>query len=127
MSLDYLEDLESAVENGTPYYASPSTAANRWMVSRKLGELEKQAQKAANVLGYKVSIFRLVDKADTSTSEQYLIVKKIEEPGPNGEPRLLWSLVGTKEAAEMLRDVSQGPTPFFGVVTEKNFDPEEAA
>ena len=124
MSIDYLEDLESAVTNGRRKFACPGANANEWYIADSLEELRSKAQRTADVRRFQCSVYRLVNKMETVSGDSYLVVRKILEPGPRGEPHFQWSVVDTREAAEMLRDVSQGPTPFFGAVIEETFNPK---
>lgn len=124
MSIDYLEDLENAVTNGRRKFACPGANANEWYIADSLEELQPKAQRTADVRRFQCSIYRLVNKMETVAGDSYLVVRKILEPGPRGEPHFQWSVVDTREAAEMLRDVSQGPTPFFGAVIEETFNPK---
>ena len=88
-----------------------------------LEELKSKAKRTADVKKFQCHIYRLVNKMETVTGDAFLVVRKILEPGPRGEPHFQWSVVDTREAAEMLLDVSQGPTPFFGAVVEETFNP----
>lgn len=124
MSLDYLEDLENSVTNGRQMYACPGANANEWYLSESLDELKSKAQRTANARRFPTHIYRLVNKMETVAGDSYLVVRKILEPGPRGEPHFQWTVVDTREAAEMLRDVSQGPSPFFGAVIEATFQPQ---
>jgi hypothetical protein len=123
MSLDYLEDLTHEVDQGKSLYACPGVHAGEWHISNDLNDLTTKAQRTANSRKFDVQLFRLVNKMDTVSGDSYLVVRKILEPGPRGEPHLQWALVDTREAAEIMRDVSQGPTPYFGATVEKSFKP----
>jgi hypothetical protein len=123
MSMDYLTDLENHIDNGRTLYACPAPQGSEWYVSSDIEELKKKGQRSANARKMPVSIYKLVNKMDTSTGDSYLFVRKILEPGPKGEPHLNWSMADTREAAEMMRDVSEGPTPYFGTVIEVTYEP----
>lgn len=123
MSLDYLEELASAVDAGTVYYACPGQGVNEWHISKALEELRIKAQRAANTRKFETQIFRLINKMDVGGGDCFLICRKILEPGPRGEPHLQMTIVDTRDAAELLRDVSQGPTPYFGAAIEETFKP----
>lgn len=127
MSIDYLEDLERSIDFGRDIYACPGVNMNEWHIADTLEELQKKAQRSANSKKMPVSIYRLVNKMDTTTGDSYLVVRKILEPGPRGEPHLSWSLVDTREAGDMMRDVSQGPTPYFGASEVEVFKPSGVA
>lgn len=123
MSLDYLEDLAAQIDRGKIYYACPGVQAGEWHLAGSVDELKNFAQRAANSRKMEVPIYRVVNMLDTVTGDSYLLVRKILEPGPRGEPKIQWSVVDTREAAEMLRDVSQGPTPYFGATVEQIVKP----
>ncbi|HQH26660.1 MAG TPA: hypothetical protein PLP17_04625 [Oligoflexia bacterium] len=124
MSIDYLEDLENAIDRGVSYFACPGTTSSEWHIASSLDELRQRAQRSANALKHDVHLFRIINKADVTTGDCFLVVKKILERGKHGEPRMQWVLVDTKEAAEMVRDVSQGPSPFFGATIQETFKPQ---
>jgi hypothetical protein len=123
MSLDYLEDLSAQIDRGKVYYACPGVQAGEWHLAGAVDDLKNFAQRAANSRKMEVPIYRVVNMMDTVTGDSYLLVRKILDPGPRGEPRIQWSVVDTREAAEMLRDVSQGPTPYFGATVEQMVKP----
>jgi hypothetical protein len=123
MSIDYLGEMEHEVDSGREIYACPGPQGNEWYISSDLEDLNKKAQRSASALKREVHIYKLINKMDTVSGDSYLVVRKILEPGPKGEPKMQWTLVDTREAAEMMRDVSQGPTPFFGTSTVSTFLP----
>ncbi len=123
MSIDYLEDLEKSVDNGSDLYVCPGVQSSEWEISSDIETLEKKAQRTANASKYQCHIYRLINKGDALSDDAFLVVRKILDPTAKGEPRFQWSIVDTKEAAEMMRDVSQGPSPYFGASIEKTFEP----
>lgn len=126
MSFEYIEDLANQVDDGNDIYGCPSQHSSKWFISEDLCDLRIKAQRAADVRRYDVNIYRLVNPSETVNTDSYLIVTKIGEPGLRGEANVSWTLVDTKEAAMTLRDVSQGPTPFFGAVLQETFKPQSA-
>ena len=125
MSLDYLEDLEQALDSGHVYYACSGQGQNQWHVSSCIKDLRDKAQRAAKAKHYPVTIYRLVNRSEAFATDSYLIVRKISPTtSRTGEPLLQWALVDTKDAAEMLRDVSFGPSPYFGAVIEEIHAPD---
>ena len=66
----------------------------------------------------------MTNKMDATEGDVFLYCKKILEPSPSGEPHLQWGVVDTRDAAEMMRDVSQGPSPYFGLNVEESFQPK---
>ena len=125
MSIDYLEDLERAIDNSYEYYMCQGAQASEWTLSTSLDELRKKAQRVADSRKIQVNIYRLVNKFDALSSDSYLCVRKILDPAPKGAPRFQWIIVDTKEAAEMMRDVSQGPSPYYGASVVETFMPHE--
>lgn len=125
MSLDYLEDLERSVDNGREIYVCPGVQSSEWSLSEDIEEIRAKAQRTANSRRFQVHIYRLINRMDTVSEDSYLVVRKILEPSPRGEPRFQWAIVDTREAAEMLRDVSQGPTPYFGAAIAETQEPKE--
>lgn len=125
MSLDYLEDLGEQIDRGVTIYACPGKVQNDWYLAETVDELRDRVQKTANSRKYEASIYRLVNNTEVTGEDFFLIVRKILEPGPRGEPRMHWALVDTREAAELMRDVSHGPTPYFGAVIEETVEPVE--
>ena len=123
MSIDYLAEMEHEVDSGREIYACPGPQGNEWYISSDLEDLRKKAQRSASALKREVQIFKLINKMDTVSGDSYLAVRKILEPGPKGEPKMQWTLVDTREAAEMMRDVSEGPSPYFGTSIVATFLP----
>ena len=124
MALDYLEDLEAGIESGDIYFAIPGTQQNIWHLVRTLDASRPIARRTASSNHSPTPIYRLVNRMATSQNDFYFVVRKILEPGSRGEPNFQWTLVGTREVAEMVRDVSLGPTPYFGAVIEETVQPE---
>ena len=123
MSIDYLEDIERAISNGKELYVCPGVQSSEWEISEDDASLEKKAQRTANATKFQCHIYRLINKADALSDDSYLVVRKILDPSAKGEPRFQWGIVDTKEAAEMMRDVSQGPSPYFGASIHLTFQP----
>lgn len=127
MSMDYLEDLESRIDSGEAFYACPGGTTNEWFISKDLQSLEQKAQRTANGQRFEAHVYRLTNCRDATAGDSFLAVRNILEPGARGEAHLRWILVDTRDAAEMLRDVSQGPSPYFGAVIESTFRPQSDA
>ena len=123
MSLEYLEDLEKAIEHGREYFACPGKNSHEWHISNEPESLNDRCQRTANMRKFPQHVYQLVNVNDAGAGDSYLICKKLLDAGPRGEANLHWMLVDTKDAAEMLRDVSQGPSPYFGAVPIAKFDP----
>jgi hypothetical protein len=125
MSIDYLFDLERDVDHGKDVFACPAAGRNQWVVANNIDELRRHAQRAANHKKLAVNIVRLISKHDAIAGDLFLVPTKIGEPGPRGEAVIEWSTVETKEAAEMMRDVRHGPSPFFGMQVEEKIATED--
>lgn len=123
MSIDYLFELERAVESGRIIYACPGPGRNQWVTGKTIDELKKTAQRAADTKKLAVSIVRLIPKNDAVAGDLFLVPTQVGDPGARGEPVVQWSTVETKEAADMMKDVRKGPAPFFGMQIEETVNP----
>jgi len=124
MSIDWLWDLERALEGGKSYYACQTAGRNQWAIARSVDELREVAKRAASHRKLAVSIVRLVSPHKMAGA-LYLVPTEIGELGLRGEPNIKWACVETKEAAEIMRDVRQGPSPIFGMQVEDTVVPDE--
>jgi hypothetical protein len=123
MSMEYLVELEEDVDKGKMLYACAPHSGTEWHIASSIEEVRKKAQRTANARKMACPIFHIINKMETGEGDSFLVVKKVGEPGPKGEPHVNWTLVDTREAAETLRDVSCGPTPYFGATIEETVDP----
>jgi hypothetical protein len=123
MSIDWLHDLDRAVEAGKELFACPGVGKNQWVVGRTVDELRKVAQRSCDLKKMPVSIVRLVPKMDAVAGDLFLVPIKIGDPGPRGEPQVEWKPVETREAGETMRDVRHGPSPIFGMQVEATVNP----
>ncbi len=123
MSIDWLYDIEREIDNGKVILACPGVGQNEWVVGRPIEELKKLARRVCDAKKIQINIVRLVPKHDTLTGDLYLVPTKIESPGARGEPQIKWSVVDTREAAEMMKDLRHGPAPFFGMQIEETVSP----
>ena len=125
MSIDFLEDLSAKVDHGAEIFVCPGQQLNEWYFAEfnDLETLRRKAQRSADARKIETHIYRLCNKGAAGPDDSYLICRRILEPGPRGEPHIQWTLVDTKEAAELMRDVSQGPTPYMGSIIEETFQP----
>src|SRR5262245_40417858 len=119
MSIEWLQELERAVETGTELFACPSVGRDQWTVARSRAELRKVARRAAGNTRAPVQIVRLIPPAEVTPGELFLVPTSVEKPGPRGEPQVRWSVVETKDAAELVRDVRHGSSPYFGMQAEE--------
>lgn len=124
MSIDWLYDIEREIDNGKTMLACPGVGSNEWVVGRPLEDLRKLARRVADAKKVQVNIVKLVPKHDTLSGDLYLVPTKIEQPGARGEPQVKWSVVDTREAAEMMKDLRHGPAPFFGMQIEESINPQ---
>lgn len=123
MSIDFLYDVERDVEAGKDVFACPGMGRNQWVVARKIDELKKIAKRTADQKKISVQIVRLIPKSDAVAGNLFLVPTRIGEPGARGEPQIEWTTIETKEAAETMRDVRFGPSPFFGMQNEEAVGP----
>ena len=127
MSIDWLFDLERAVENGKVVYACQGVGRNQWIMGKSIDELRRTAQRAADHKKLAVDIARIISVHDAVSGDSFLVPTEIGDPGHRGEPNIKWSTVETKEAAEMMRDVRKGPSPIFAIQVEETVQPRDAA
>ena len=125
MSLDYLEDLLAAIDSGREYYACQGQNANQWHIATSIKDLLPKAQRAANIKKYPVSVYRMSNGQTASNVEAFLVVKKIIATSTQSDPHLEWVLVDTRQAAETVRDITFGPSPFYGLLLEEVIKPEK--
>jgi len=123
MSIDFLFDLERDIDGGKEYFAVPGVGRNQWSISKSVEELRKFAKRTADHKKTPVQIVRLIPKSDAVAGNLFLVPTRIGEPGARGEPQIEWSPIETKEAAEVMRDVRHGPSPFFGMQVEETINP----
>lgn len=123
MSIDYLNDLERAIENGRDVYACPGIGRNQYMIAKSMDELRKVAKRVADTQKAPTNIVRLVPRSEAIAGDLYLVPISVEEPGPRGEPQIKWRPVETKEAADMMRDVRNGPAPYFAMQVQETIEP----
>lgn len=127
MSIDWILELERAIDNGKPMFACPGLSRNQWVISRSIDDLKKVAKRAADTKKMAVNIVQLVSKQDAVAGDLYLVPTTIGDPGPRGEPVIQWSTVETREAADMMRDVKHGPSPFFAMQVQQTVEPDSPA
>ncbi len=128
LAIDWLGELERNVENGQRVLACPGIAEKEWIIGKPIEELRMVAQRVADAKKAPVSVVTLLPKSETLIGELFLVPTKIvDSPDKRGNPQIKWSLVDTKEAAEMMRDVKYGPSPYFGMQTVEVINPTVAA
>lgn len=71
-----------------------------------------------------VRIVRLIPPAEVTPGECFLVPTSVDRPGPRGDPQIGWSVVETKDAAELVRDVRPGPSPYHGMQAVETVAPE---
>lgn len=124
MAIDYLEDIEKSLERGREIFACPSVNSGDWIISEDVESMKPKAERAAKSKKHELHIYRLASVNMASYQDGFLVVRKFLEPTRDGTPRMQWVLVETKEAGEMMRDVSQGPSPYFAAMIEETIKPE---
>ncbi len=123
MSIDFLTELERSLESGKEVFACPGVGKNQWVMGKSVEELRKMAKRAADSKKLEARIVRLVTKGEAVAGDFFLVPVRIGEPGTRGEPQIEWSVVETKEAAETMRDVRRGPSPFFTMQIQESVQP----
>lgn len=124
MSIDWLLDLERSIDGGKVVFACPGLGRNQWVMGKTIEDLMATAKRAANTKKIPVNIVRIIPKNDAVTGDMYLVPTTIGEPGARGEPVIEWKPIEAKEAAENMRDVRKGPSPFFGMQVETTVNPD---
>ena len=126
--IDWLSELERAVEKGQQILACRDVAEKNWVIGRPIDDLRGLARRVADVKKIDVSIVQLLPKSEALLGEFYLVPTKIiDSADKRGNPQISWSLVDSKEAAEMMRDVKFGPSPYFGMQTIEVIKPNTPA
>ncbi len=126
--IDWLSELERAVDKGQRILACRDVAEKNWIIGRPIEDLRSVAQRVADAKKTEVNIVALLPKSEALIGEYYLVPTKIvDSTDKRGNPQISWSLVDTKEAAEMMRDVKYGPSPYFGMQTVEVIKPNSAA
>ncbi len=115
MSIDWLLDLERDIDNGKEVLGCSNVGRNQWVIGKPLEELRKVAKRTADMTKIPVNIVRVVSFRDAVAGDLYLVPVEIGEPGVRGEPQVQWKTIETREAAETMRDVRRGPSPYFGM------------
>lgn len=116
MSIDWLLDLQKSLEFGKEFFAVQGVGKGVWIISRDKEALVSQAKSLADAKGFPITVYKLIPLSESVTGCVYLVPTKVEESVHRGEPNIQWSLVETKDAAELIRDLSQGPSPYFGAL-----------
>ena len=124
MSIDWLLDLEREISFGKDYFAAPGMGRNQWVIKRSVSELRPVATRAAEHRKLPVSIVRLALPDEVVQGENFLVPVKIGDAGARGEPQIEWSTVETKEAAELMRDLRNGRSPFFAMQIQETIEPK---
>lgn len=123
MSIDYLFEIERALDAGKELYACAGTGRNQYVIAKTIDDLRKTAKRTADTQKMAVVISRLISKSEAVAGDQFLVPVEIGDPGARGEPQVKWKVVDTKDAAEMFKDVRKGPPPFFGMQVEETVNP----
>jgi hypothetical protein len=113
MSIDFLQDIERAIDHGTEIYACPGLGRNQWEISKSIEQIMKVAKRVATNKKSEVKVMMLAPSHQHTTDVPLLVPTKIRDNSDRGTAQIDWTVVETKDAAETLRDVSQGPSPYF--------------
>lgn len=122
--------MRQGKENVNPFtartnvYACPAPGKNKWQFAKQAEELRPIAKRTARSLGIPVTIFRVLNGAAREVQpETFLIVRRVVGIQNNGEKDIEWAMVDTEQAANTLRDVSFGPTPYLPLRSEETLSP----
>jgi hypothetical protein len=124
MYFDYLEELELRIEGGDLVYACQGQGAHQWHIGESLEDISSKAQIVSNLKKYPMPVYQLISGSE-ATPESYLVVKKVVLSSVGDPQRYDWVQVDTRQAAELVRDVAHGATPFFGLITEATIKPNK--
>ncbi|MDR2337169.1 MAG: hypothetical protein LBE20_00785 [Deltaproteobacteria bacterium] len=124
MYFDYLEELELRIESGDVIYACQGQGTHQWHIGESLEDVSNKAQLVANLKKYPMPVYQLISGSE-ATPESYLVVKKVVLSSVGDPQRYDWVQVDTRQAAELVRDVAHGATPFFGLITESTIKPNK--
>jgi len=123
MSIDWLWDLERAVENGRDFYTCQAMGKDQWAVAKSIDELRTVAKRTADSKKIPIEIYRMILPNEAITGDLFLVPREIGDPGFRGEPNVKWVRVGTREDAETWKDVRKGEAPIFGIQVEETIEP----
>jgi hypothetical protein len=126
MSIDFLMDLERAIDSGRDVYACPGVGNKQWVISKSIEDLKKIAKRAAENKKRSIDVVKLISKHDAIVGSMYLVPTQIDEPGARGEPQIKWDIMETKEAADQLRDLKFGQSPYFAMEVVDTVSPSSA-
>lgn len=115
MSIGYLFELDASVSNGREYYACPGAQPKHWLISTDMQEVIGEASRIARVRKQKVCVYRLLHSSRALDREPYLVPTMVGAENFRGEVSIQWVTVESRGAAETVRDVRQGPSPYFGL------------
>lgn len=126
LAFEWLIELERAIEKGDQILGCPSVGEKQWAIQKPIDELRAVAKRVADAKKVPVHIYMMLTQNETMVGDVYLVPTRIENtPVQRGNPQIQWSIVETKEAAEMMRDVRFGPSPFYGIQEHEVVEPSE--
>ncbi|RMD84650.1 MAG: hypothetical protein D6808_06670 [Candidatus Dadabacteria bacterium] len=127
LAIEWLIELERSIEKGERVLACQGIAEKQWAISKDIEELRGIAQRVADAKKMPVKIVSLITVAETMAGDLYLVPTKIDAGHvQRGLSNIQWSIIETRDAAEMMRDVRFGPSPFFGMQTVELVKPTES-
>ncbi len=121
IDLDFLDQIEQRLEDGLEVYACQGAGAYQWYILNSLDDILLKAKQAVDLKKYPLNVYRVISGSEVAP-ESYLVVKRVVI-STVGEPRYEWVQVDTSDAAEQVRDITYGPTQFFGLITETVLKP----
>lgn len=128
LAIDWLNELDQMITKGQSVLACTGAGEKEWVIGKPIEQLRGVAQRVADARKSAVNIVSLASHLEALPGDLFLVPTKIvDAPDPRGNPQVKWSLVDTKEAAEMMRDVKFGPSPFFTIQTVECVEPTVTA
>lgn len=121
--IDWLSELERAVGRGQKVLACRDVNEKNWIIGRPIDDLRNLAKRVADAQKISVPIVALLPHTEAVFGEYFLVPTKIVDSHDRNAPPISWATVDSKEAAEMMRDVKYGPSPFFSMQTVEVIKP----
>lgn len=123
MSIEFLFELERTLDKGQKIYGCAASQQGRWELATSIEAIRKAAKRTAIAKKGAVQIMQLLPASSNVPDGSLLIAAKIGEEEAKKAGNITWSTVGSVDAAETMRDVRHGPSPFFALQFEETTEP----